>query len=504
MTYILALDQGTSSSRALVYDAAGTVVGSAQQSIDSTYPQDGWVEQDPAMIWSSILAVGRQAIADANIAPAAITGIGITNQRETTLLWERETSRTLYNAIVWQDRRSAAYCETLAQRRYPAGQADGQDVAELIQHTTGLIIDPYFSSTKLAWLLDQTDADRNRARRGELCFGTVDSFLVWHLTNGARHVTDATNASRTQLFDIAQQCWSGPLLDLFNVATAVLPEVLDCIADFGIAAPEWFGASIPIFGIAGDQQAALIGQACFEAGMSKSTYGTGCFVMTHTGEAISRSSQQLLSTVAYRIDGKPSYALEGSIFVAGVAIQWLRDQLGLIQHAADTAEAFARTQGETHGVYVVPAFTGLGAPYWQPQARGLITGLTLDSDKDHLITAFLQSVAYQTRTLLDAMAADGAPVTTLRVDGGMVVNEAFCQFLCDVLNMPVQRPADVETTVRGAGVLAAIGAGLFADLQEAAALWRLGADFVPTMPMAKRQALLAGYARAVAQTLTVT
>ena len=501
MTYILALDQGTSSSRALVYDAAGALVGSAQQSIDSTYPRDGWVEQDPAMIWSSILAVGRQAIAAANIAPAAITGIGITNQRETTLLWERETSRTLYNAIVWQDRRSAAYCETLAQRRYPAGQADGQDVAELIQHTTGLIIDPYFSSTKLAWLLDQTDADRNRARRGELCFGTVDSFLVWHLTKGTHHVTDATNASRTQLFDIAQQSWSDPLLELFNVPAAVLPRVLDCVADFGIADPEWFGAAIPILGIAGDQQAALIGQACFTEGMSKSTYGTGCFVMTHTGDEISRSSQQLLSTVAYRIDGKPSYALEGSIFVAGVAIQWLRDQLGLIEHAADTAKAFARTQGETHGVYVVPAFTGLGAPYWQPQVRGLITGLTLDSDKDHLITAFLQSVAYQTRTLLDAMAADGAPVSTLRVDGGMVVNEAFCQFLCDLLDVPVQRPADVETTVRGAGVLAAIGAGLFANLAEAAALWQLGQDFAPAMPREQRQRLLKGYDQAVAQTL---
>lgn len=501
MTYILALDQGTSSSRALVYDAAGALVGSAQQSIDSTYPQDGWVEQDPAMIWSSILAVGRRAIAVANIAPAAITGIGITNQRETTLLWERETSRTLYNAIVWQDRRSAAYCETLAQRRYPAGQADGQDVAELIQHTTGLIIDPYFSSTKLAWLLDQTDADRNRARRGELCFGTVDSFLVWHLTKGTHHVTDATNASRTQLFDIAQQSWSDPLLELFNVPAAVLPRVLDCVADFGIADPEWFGAAIPILGIAGDQQAALIGQACFTEGMSKSTYGTGCFVMTHTGDEISRSSQQLLSTVAYRIDGKPSYALEGSIFVAGVAIQWLRDQLGLIEHAADTAKAFARTQGETHGVYVVPAFTGLGAPYWQPQVRGLITGLTLDSDKDHLITAFLQSVAYQTRTLLDAMAADGAPVSTLRVDGGMVVNEAFCQFLCDLLDVPVQRPADVETTVRGAGVLAAIGAGLFANLAEAAALWQLGQDFAPAMPREQRQRLLKGYDQAVAQTL---
>ena len=504
MTYILALDQGTSSSRALVYDAAGSVVGSAQQSIESTYPKDGWVEQDPDMIWSSILTVGRQAIAAASIEPAAIVGIGITNQRETTLLWERETSRTLYNAIVWQDRRSAAYCEDLAAQGCPPGQTDGQDVATLIQQTTGLIIDPYFSSTKLAWLLDEVDPDRSRAQGGELCFGTVDSFLVWHLTKGAHHVTDATNASRTQLFDIAQQSWSDPLLELFNVPAAVLPRVLDCVADFGIADPEWFGAAIPILGIAGDQQAALIGQACFTAGMSKSTYGTGCFVMTHTGDEISRSSQQLLSTVAYRIDGKPSYALEGSIFVAGVAIQWLRDQLGLIEHAADTAEAFARTQGETHGVYVVPAFTGLGAPYWQPQARGLITGLTLDSDKDHLITAFLQSVAYQTQTLLDAMAADGAPVTELRVDGGMVVNEAFCQFLCDVLDVPVQRPADVETTVRGAGVLAAIGAGLFADLQEAAALWRLGAGFVPNMPMAKRQELLAGYARAVAQTLTAT
>ena len=500
MTYIMALDQGTSSSRAVIYTDAGTVVALAQQEFATITPQDGWVEQDPEEIWQSVLAVGREALQFAGLDATQIAAIGITNQRETTLLWDRATGRCLYNAIVWQDRRGAARCERMATEQL----FDGQSVDGAIREITGLVIDPYFSSTKLAWLLDTVPNGHARAGSGELCFGTVDSFLVWHLTKGARHVTDATNASRTQLFDIAQQCWSEPLLDLFNVPTAVLPEVLDCIADFGIAAPEWFGAPIPIFGIAGDQQAALIGQACFDAGMSKSTYGTGCFVMTHTGEDISRSSQQLLSTVAYRIDGKPSYALEGSIFVAGVAIQWLRDQLGLIEHAADTAEAFARTQGETHGVYVVPAFTGLGAPYWQPQARGLITGLTLDSDKDHLITAFLQSVAYQTRTLLDAMAADGAPVTTLRVDGGMVVNEAFCQFLCDVLDVPVQRPADVETTVRGAGVLAAIGAGLFADLQEAAALWRLGADFVPTMPMAKRQALLAGYARAVAQTLTVT
>ena len=502
MTYILALDQGTSSSRALVYDASGTVVASAQQSIDSTYPHDGWVEQDPEMIWSSILQVGREAIASANVEPTDIAAIGITNQRETSVLWERQTSLCLYNAIVWQDRRSAAYCEQLAEQRYPAGQPDGQPVAELIEHTTGLIIDPYFSSTKLAWLLDQVDTDRTRAQSGELCFGTIDSFLVWRLTQGAKHVTDATNASRTQLFDIGQQCWSQPLLDVFNVPAAVLPQVLDCVDDFGIADAEWFGAAIPIRGIAGDQQAALIGQACFEPGMSKSTYGTGCFVMTHTGEQISRSSQQLLSTVAYRINGQPSYALEGSIFVAGVAIQWLRDQLGLIEHAADTADAFARTGGDTQGVYVVPAFTGLGAPYWQPQARGLITGLTLDSNKDHIITAFLQSVAFQTRTLLQAMAADGAPVSTLRVDGGMVVNDAFCQFLCDLLNVPVERPADVETTVRGAGVLAAMGAGLFADLQEAAELWQLGQRFDPDMADSQRQRLADGYDQAVAQALS--
>lgn len=501
MNYILALDQGTSSSRALVYDSTGAVLGKAQRSIVSTYPRDGWVEQDPEMIWSSILSAGRQAIESAGIIPSQIAAIGITNQRETSVLWDRASGQSLYNAIVWQDRRSADYCQGLAQQYYPAGQADGIRVADLIAQTTGLIIDPYFSSTKVAWLLDQADAKRERANSGALCFGTIDSFLVWRLTKGVRHVTDATNASRTQLFDIANQCWSEPLLELFDVPAALLPEVLDCVDDFGTADPEWFGAAIPIRGIAGDQQAALIGQACFRAGMAKSTYGTGCFVMTHTGDQIPRSKQNLLTTVAYRIDGQPSYALEGSIFVAGVAIQWLRDQLGLIEHAAETADAFARTNGDTGGVFVVPAFTGLGAPYWQPQARGLITGLTLDSNKDQIITAFLQSVAFQTQTLLDAMAADGAPVATLRVDGGMVVNHAFCQFLCDLLNVPVQRPEDVETTVRGAGVLAAIGAGLFADLDEVAALWRLGESFEPMMPAAQRAGLVQGYERAVAQTL---
>lgn len=501
MTYILALDQGTSSSRALIYDNVGEVVASAQQGIQSTYPKDGWVEQDPEMIWSSILHVGREAIANAGIFAEDIAAIGITNQRETSVLWERQSGQALYNAIVWQDRRTAVQCQLIAEQRYPLADPEGQGVSDLITATTGLIIDPYFSSTKLAWLLNQVDAERQRASSGELCFGTIDSYLIWRLTQGARHVTDATNASRTQLFDIARQCWSQPLLEVFDVPAAVLPEVLDCVDDFGVADPQWFGAAIPIRGVAGDQQAALIGQACFEPGMSKSTYGTGCFVMTNTGDQIPRSTQNLLSTVAYRIDGQPCFALEGSIFVAGVAIQWLRDQLGLIDHAAQTAEAFERTGGDSAGVYVVPAFTGLGAPYWQPEARGLITGLSLDSDKDHIITAFLQSVAFQTRILLQAMSADGAPVSTLRVDGGMAVNDAFCQFLCDLLDVPVQRPADVETTVRGAGVLAAIGAGLFTNLQEAAALWQLGQDFAPEMPNKRRQLLAAGYDRAITQVL---
>ncbi len=497
MTYILALDQGTSSARAFVYDAKGRTVATAQQAIDASYPREGWVEQDPELIWQSILSVGRQAVATAGIEPSAIAAIGITNQRETTCLWDRQTSTCLYNAIVWQDRRSAALCSELEQRQ----DAQGNAVATMIQRTTGLIVDPYFSSTKLSWLLDNVPEARAQADAGTLAFGTIDTFLIWHLTKGASHVTDATNASRTQLFDIHNQQWSDELLDVFAVPRSVLPEVLDCVAEFGVADSEWFGAPIPILGVAGDQQSALIGQACFDPGMSKSTYGTGCFVMTNTGAQAPVSQQNLLATIAYRLNGHTTYALEGSIFVAGVAIKWLRDQLGLIDSAGDTEDAFARTGGDAGGVYVVPAFTGLGAPYWRPEAKGVISGISLDTQRDHVVTAFLQSVAFQTRTLLGAMADDGAPVTTLRVDGGMVVNDALCQFLADILRVDVQRPDDVETTVKGAGVLAAIGAGMLEDLADAGLRWRLDQQFSAVMPLSVRDGLSAGYDHAVKQTL---
>lgn len=500
MAFIMALDQGTSSSRAVIYDAQGVLQASAQQPISPSYPQDGWVEQDPMEIWQSILSVGRRALTEAGLQGSDLTGIGITNQRETTLLWDRHNGDCLYNAIVWQDRRGAAQCKALAE----AKAVDGASVAEIIQHQTGLIIDPYFSSTKLSWLLDTVPGARERAEAGDLCFGTVDSFLIWHLTCGRRHVTDASNASRTQLFDIRSQQWSPVLLDVFAVPPELLPEVLDNTGEFGVADPQWFGAAIPICGVAGDQQAALIGQACFEPGMSKSTYGTGCFVMTNTGSEIPHSSQRLLSTVAYRLGGQTTYALEGSIFVAGAAVQWLRDSLCLIDDAAETEAAFRRSAGDSGGVFVVPALSGLGAPYWRPDARGLITGLTFQSDRDQVITAFLQSMGFQTLALLRAMVADNAPVTTLRVDGGMVVNDALCQFLADLLQVPVERPEDVETTVRGAGVLAAMGSGLVEDFGAAAEAWQLNRAFVPRMESSRRQTLVEGYDAAIRQVLAAT
>ena len=495
MTYIMALDQGTSSSRAVIYTDAGTVVALAQQEFTTITPQDGWVEQDPEEIWQSVLAVGREALQFAGLDATQIAAIGITNQRETTLLWDRATGRCLYNAIVWQDRRGAARCEWMATEQL----FDGQSVDGAIREITGLVIDPYFSSTKLAWLLDTVPNGHARADSGELCFGTVDSFLIWRLTGGARHVTDATNASRTQLFDIRSQAWSQTLLDYFGIPETLLPKVLDSVADFGTIDPTWFGAAIPICGVAGDQQAALVGQGCFTPGMSKSTYGTGCFVMTHTGSQISRSQHNLLATVAYRINGEPQYALEGSIFVAGAAVKWMRDQLGVIDSAAATEVAYAQCGGDTGGVFVVPAFTGLGAPYWQPHVRGLITGLTLDSTRDQLVTAFVQSVVFQTHDLLQAMSADGALVDTLRIDGGMVVNDPFCQFMADLLDIAVQRPADIETTSRGAAVLAALGAGLLPDLPTAAQQWQLDREFTSDMDHAKREHALAGYAAALAQ-----
>ena len=498
LNYIMALDQGTSSSRAIIYNATGEVVTVAQTDIDLFFPADGWVEQDPEQLWQSILTVGRQAIAQSGLAADVIKAIGITNQRETTLLWERATGNCVHNALVWQDRRTAALCQQMATDTL----ADGKPIAESISDITGLIIDPYFSSTKLGWLLDNVAGARAAARDGQLCFGTVDSFLLWRFSKGQRHVTDATNASRTQLFDINAQVWSEELLAYFDIPQAILPEVMDSAGHFAVADPEWFGAPIPITGVAGDQQAALIGQACFSAGMSKSTYGTGCFAMTNTGAKRPHSKQRLLTTVAYRIAGQTCYALEGSIFVAGVAIKWLRDQLSLIDNVAETQAAFERCQGDINGVVVVPAFTGLGAPHWQPDVRGLITGLTLDSSRDHVITATLQSVVLQTAELLRAMAGDGAVVKTLRVDGGMVVNDALCQFLADMLDVQVQRPQDVETTAKGAAVLAALGSGQLADLQDAASAWQLDQTFTAMMPQERRQQLLDNYARAVTQALS--
>ena len=466
-TVYLALDQGTSSSRALLFDADGRLLGLGQQPFDMHFPAPGWVEQDPEVLWETTLAAGREAIASAGIEPGQIAALGITNQRETTLLWEAQSQRALHNAIVWQDRRTADVCARL--------EAAGHEPA--VTAATGLRFDPYFSGTKLAWLLDEVPAARERAAAGELKAGTVDTFLIDRLTKGQRHVTDATNASRTLLFNLASQSWDPSLCDLLQVPMQLLPEVLDCAADFGTAAADWFGAEIPIRGVAGDQHAALIGQACLEPGMSKCTFGTGCFALTNTGSTPQPSSQGLLTTMAYRVAGQPTYALEGSVFVAGVAVKWLRDKLGLIESAADTEAAARRTGGDTNGVVVVPAFTGLGAPYWDPDARGLISGLTLDTTVDQLVTATLKAVAYQATDLVAAMQADGAPLTEPRVDGGMVVNAWFCQHLADLTSVPVARPELVETTAFGAALLAMVGHGTVPDLAAAARLWQAADRF---------------------------
>ena len=494
MTFLLALDQGTSSSRAFVVDEAGHVKGRGQETFDMSFPASGWVEQDPEVLWGTQLTAARSALADAGLSGQDIAAIGITNQRETTLLWERATGRAVHNAIVWQDRRTADHC----------AQLRAQGVEPWVRELTGLLLDPYFSATKLAWLLDQDPALRERARRGELCFGTVDTFLIYRLTGGRSFVTDPTNASRTLLFDIHECAWSDRLLGLFDIPREILPTVVDSAGQFGVIESQWFGAPIPVTGVAGDQQAALIGQGCIHPGMSKSTYGTGCFVMTNAGLTAPTSDNHLLTTVAYRVAGQTTFALEGSIFVAGQAVKWLRDELKLISNPAQT-EAFCRaTGGETGGVYLVPAFTGLGAPHWQPEARALLSGMTLDTGIAEVVTATLASVVYQTCDLLDAMKADGAPVATLRVDGGMVVNEWFCQFLADLLAVPVQRPAVTETTVLGAAILAAVGAGLFPDLATAAVLWKQDALFTPKMAASDRSRHLKGWQHAVRQALLVS
>ncbi|NKC14750.1 MAG: glycerol kinase GlpK [Gammaproteobacteria bacterium] len=481
---ILAVDQGTTSTRAMVFNTAGRSIAQAQVELAQSYPEGGWVEHDPEAIWQATLAVGRQAVKRAG---GAVQAIGITNQRETTIVWERATGKPIYPAIVWQDRRTAPACAALAEH------------AEVITQKTGLLLDPYFSGTKVAWILDHVPDARRRAEAGELAFGTVDSYLVWKLTGGRVHATDATNASRTLLFDIHRQCWDDEMLGLLEVPGAMLPQVRDSADDYGVALPQWFGRGVPIAGVAGDQQAAAVGQACFEPGMVKSTYGTGCFAMMNTGAQAALSRHKLLTTVAYRLDGAVTYALEGSIFVAGAAVQWLRDGLGIIDSAGDT-EALARSLPDNAGVYLVPAFTGLGAPYWDPHARGALSGLTRDTNVAHLARAALESVCYQTHDLVKAMVADRrAALTSIRVDGGMVANDWLVQCLADIVGVAVERPAITETTALGAAYLAGLQIGCFSGLDELSAKWERALSVTPEWPAARREAALAGWAKAVAR-----
>jgi glycerol kinase len=494
--HVLAIDQGTTSTRALVFDQAGEPRASSQREFEQHYPQAGWVEHDPEVIWGDTLAVGRNALAAARLDAAQIAAVGITNQRETVVLWERASGRPVYPAIVWQDRRTAARCRQLRD----------EGLGPLVQERTGLVIDPYFSATKLAWLLDEVDGARAAAERGELAFGTIDSFLLWRLTGGRVHATDATNASRTMLYDIHRQDWDDELLRLLAIPRALLPEVRDCSTLFGSTSAEPFGAPLPVTGIAGDQQAATVGQACFTPGMLKSTYGTGCFALLNTGERAVSSSNRLLTTIAYRLGGRTVYALEGSIFVAGAAVQWLRDGLRLIAHAGET-EPLAAGIDDTGGVYLVPAFVGLGAPHWDPDARGAIFGLTRSSGVPQIVRAALESVGYQTRDLMAAMQADlgdaagaGDDAGAVRVDGGMVANDWVCQFLADMLERPVERPAVTETTALGAARLAGLEVGLYPSLEAVAAAWRCERRFEPQMSAPERERRYAGWRDAVRRT----
>jgi glycerol kinase len=491
-THVLAIDQGTTSSRAIVFDAQARPVAVAQREFPQHYPERGWVEHDPEDIWRDVLAVSREAIERSGVGRSGIAAIGVTNQRETVVVWDRANGAPIHRAIVWQDRRTAEACSRL--------KADGAE--PMVRDKTGLLLDPYFSATKLAWILDHVAGARERAERGELAFGTIDCFLLWRLTGGKVHATDITNAGRTLLLDIRKGEWDEELLRLFRIPAALLPEVRDNSGVFGETASGLFERPIPIAGMAGDQQAALFGQACFEPGMAKSTYGTGCFMLLNTGEQAPLSHSRLLTTPAYRLAGRTTFALEGSIFVAGAAVKWLRDGIGVIAQASDT-QGFATRLPSNHGVYMVPAFVGLGAPHWDPDARGLICGLTLDSTAAHLARAALEAVAYQTRDLAEAMRADGAgKLGELRVDGGMAANDWLCQFLADVLEATVERPAGVETTALGAAFLAGLAVGVWPDLKALSATWTLERRFEPGMPAPERERLLAGWRDAVRRTLS--
>ena len=493
MTYILAIDQGTTSTRAIVYDGTMTSIASFQEEFPQHFPQSGWVEHDPGDLWRTTQATCRGAIDKAGITAVEIAAIGITNQRETVIVWDKDTGTPIYNAIVWQDRRTASQCRALRDAGYE----------EMITDRTGLLLDPYFSGTKLAWILDNVEGARDRAAKGGLLFGTVDCFLIWKLTKGAVHATDATNAARTMLYDIRKGRWSRSICDLLNIPMEVLPEVKNCADDFGRTDPDVLGSAVPICGVAGDQQAATVGQACFQPGMLKSTYGTGCFALMNTGETPVRSKNRLLTTIAYQFDGKPTYALEGSIFVAGAVVQWLRDGLQIIQDSAET-QALAEQADPHQNVVLVPAFVGLGAPYWNPDCRGAVFGLTRATGPAELAKAALESVGYQTRDLLEAMSADwkaDGVQPTLRVDGGMSASDWTMQFLSDIIDAPVDRPTVHETTALGVAWLAGMHAGVYPDQEQFAKSWTQETQFTPKMDDDQRDAKYALWKKAVDATL---
>lgn len=488
-TYILAIDQGTTSSRAVLYDKNFSVVTSDQQEFAQHFPASGMVEHEVSDIWHSVIDTCRNAISKAGIQPSEIAGIGITNQRETTVVWDRNTGEAIHRAIVWQDRRTSSYCAELKD----AGHEP------MVREKTGLLLDPYFSATKVRWILDHVDGAREKASNGDLLFGTVDSYLLWKLTDGRSHKTDATNASRTLMYNIHENMWDDDLLALFEIPKSMLPEVEDCATNFGETVKDLFGASIPVLGIAGDQQAAAIGQACFQPGMVKSTYGTGCFMMLNTGDQPIASQNRLLTTIGYRLNGKTTYALEGAIFIAGAAVQWLRDGLGIIDEASETGGLAAEADG-SQDLILVPAFAGLGAPYWEPDVRGAMFGLTRNSGPREFSRAALESVCYQTRDLVEAMQADWTDTdgsVVLRVDGGMVASDWTMQFLADILNAPIDRPTNLETTVQGAAWLAGMQAGIYPDMDGFSETWQLENRFEPKMDEANREKRYANWKRAI-------
>lgn len=493
--YILAIDQGTTSSRAIIFDKDRNIVGIEQKEFKQYFPKSGWVEHDPEEIWQSVVNTCKQAIRKAKIKASEIVAIGITNQRETTVLWDKETGKPVHKAIVWQDRRTADICKRLKN--------EGHE--KIFKQKTGLLLDPYFSGTKVAWMLDTVKGLRAKCDKGQIAFGTVDSFLIWRLTGGRSHVTDATNASRTLLYNINSNKWDAGLLKLLNVPSSILPNVLDCSDDFGTTDKSVLGAEIPILGVAGDQQAAAIGNACFKPGMIKSTYGTGCFVLMNTGNKKVSSKNKLLTTIAYRLGGKTTYALEGSIFMAGASVQWLRDGLGIVKKAEQTGKMAANADDDQQ-IYMVPAFVGLGAPYWAAEARGAIFGLTRATGPNEIARATLEAVCYQTHDLLTAMHKDwrssSSRKTVLRVDGGMVASDWTMQFLADILNAPIDRPHILETTALGAAWLAGSRAGVWPGMKEFSRSWGLEKKFKPKMKPKAREQKLAGWHNAVSRTLT--